>query len=255
MTIRIFAAILFLLANITQLYAQNNKPILVGVDGKYPPFSNVDIDGVLIGLDIELSMAICKKIKRTCNFVRYPWEDQLTALRAKKVDIVVAAVEINDQRRKLVDFSNPYLQIPSMIAVRKDTILLGVKNEDLQGAVLGVINSSTHALYAKTHLIQAKTKSYEQESDYFLDLANGQLDGIVGNAIIIDEWLTTPEGNNCCKMLGSLPYDNQINGEGFGIGVRKGEEKLLLKINGALRKLRESGKLKKIIHRNLPFLK
>ena len=250
----ILVAIVLFIASFGQASAQSGAPLRVGVDGKYPPFSHANIDGVLSGLDIDLALALCKSIKRTCNFAQYPFNDLLTALRAKKVDVVIGAIEINNQRRSQVEFSTPYLQIPSTMIVRKDSLLLDLKNEDLRDAKLGAINSSPHASYSTTHLPLAQLNLYKQDADFFLDLANGRIDGIIGNGILLSDWLATEEGTNCCKLLGTLPYDPQINGEGYGIAVDKDNPKLLTKLNGAIKSFKDKGRLPQIVHSYLPFL-
>ncbi len=236
-------------------YAKDDKEYLIGVDGTYPPFSHRNLDNEFIGFDIDIVDALCQTMKIKCTLVGYEWSNILAAVRGKKVDFAVASIDITGPRRKLVDYSDPYLQIPSAIVVQKDSILSGLDIEDLRNAQLGVLKSSPHGEYIRTHRPDTHTKLYENEAGYFVDLANRKLDGIVGNPVLLNDWLQTADGKNCCRMLGTLPHDDQINGEGFGIAVRKNSDKLLKQINKALKSIKKSGKYAKIVRTHLPFLK
>ncbi len=236
-------------------YAKDDKQYLIGVDGTYPPFSHRNLDNEFKGFDIDIANALCLTMKIKCTLVGFEWSNLLAAVRGKKVDFVIASVDITGPRRRLVDFSVPYLRIPSAIVVQKDSILSGLDIEDLRDAQLGVLKSSPHAEYIRTHRPDAHIKLYENKADYFVDLVNRKLDGIAGNPILLNDWLQTSDGKNCCRLLGTLPHDHQINGEGFGIAVEKNSDKLLKQINKALKSINKSGKYAKIMRTHLPFLK
>ncbi len=235
--------------------AQDKKEYSVGVDGTYPPFSHKTIDEKFVGFDIDIARTICASLKVKCKLASFKWSNLLAALRGKKVDFVVATIAITNARKELVNFSDPYIQIPSAIIVRNNSILSGIEVEDLRDAQFGVLKSSPHGEYIRVHRPKTHIKLYNSQAEYYVDLTNRQLDGIVGNPILLDAWLQTADGKACCRMLGTLPHDNQINGEGFAIAVEKKSEKLLKQINKALKTISRSGQLAKIQRTHLPFLK
>ncbi len=236
-------------------FAKNGKQLHFGVDGTYPPFSHRNLDGGFTGLEIDIANAVCKSLKVECSLVQFQWDNLVAALRAKKVDLVIATMRDSRENRKLVEFSIPYLQIPSAIIVRKDSILSGLDVEDLRDAQIGVIKSSPHGEYIRIHRPLTHLKLFENEKDYFVDLINKRLDGVIGNPVILDHWLHSIDGAGCCRMLGTLPIDPQINGEGFSIVVAKDNAKLLKKVNTALKSMRASGKSDQIIRSHLPYLR
>ena len=243
------------LAAISTATAQDKNEYRVGIDGTYPPFSHKTIDEEFVGFDIDITRAICKTLKVKCELVSFKWSNLLAALRGKKIDFVVATLAITNARKELVDFSNPYIQIPSAIVVRKNSILSGIDVEDLRDAQLGVLKSSPHGEYIRVHRPKTHIKLYDSQVEYYIDLTNRQLDGIVGNPILLDDWLQTADGKACCRMLGTLPHDSQINGEGFAIAVEKNSGQLLKQINKALETIAQSGQLAKIQRTHLPFRK
>ncbi len=251
----ILAASLLYLAFASASFAQSGNQLRVGIDSTYPPFSYRNIDGEYSGLDIDVANSVCKAMKSKCEFIQFEYEKLLAALRGGKIDLVVASVPITDQRLELVDFSDPYLQLPSMVLVRRDSIILGLSAEDMKNTQIGVVNSSPHGEYVRSHLPDANITQYENLADMFLDLANQRLDAIAGNGLLFHNWLQTADGKNCCKLLGALPYDPQINGEGVAIALRKNDKELKDRINKAIKSIKSSRRLAKITGNYLPFLK
>ncbi len=246
---------LFLAIGAIGANAQNVKEIRIGIDGTNPPFSHANIDGELSGLDIDLANSICKQMKVNCNFVRLNWDNIIPALRGDKIDLAIGAITINDQRLKLVDFSDPYLILPSVLITSTNSTLSGVSEDDLQFTKIGAMKSSIHAEFLRTHFPNVEIVVYDSAHQFFLDLANQRLDAVIGNSIQLHRWLATDEGVNCCRALGQLPVDTKINGRGFAIAVKKGRDELLARTNNALAALTKSQKLAKTIRVHLPFLK
>ena len=248
-------SVLVLLSLANLAVAKQAKPLRIGIDGTYPPYSHRDLDGEYSGYEIELVSALCKAMKTKCELVQYDWENLIAAVRGEKVDFAIGAIGINSKRLEFVTFSQPYLQIPSAVIVRKDSILSGLDVEDLSDAQFGVLKSSPHGEYLRTHLPDTHITLYENEASYFVDLANRKLDGVVGNPILLFNWLQSQDGQICCRMLGTFEHDPQINGEGFGIAIAKNDEKLLKKLNKALDKIHTSGRHSEILRAHLPYLK
>ncbi len=252
--VKIAFVFLLLSVNTSTLYAQNLAKLRIGVDGSNPPFAHQSLDGVFSGFDIEMASALCKKMKAQCSFIQLSWSKLIPALQAKEVDLVVASFRQNSKNSALVSFSNPYLLLPGMMVVRKDTILSGTNVEDLQSTQLGTLSSSSHAEYLRVHYRATHVNTYKSQPDLFKDLAQGKLDGVVGHPIVLGQWLNMPNAIACCRYLGSFPYDANINGNGLAIGVGNGREKLLAQINKALKAITKSGVLAKITKTHLPFL-
>ncbi len=227
-----------------QAAAQSGAVLRVGVDGAYPPFSHQRLDGTIAGFDIDITDALCRTMRTECELVAARWDNLIPALRGGKVDAVVASISISDERRELVDFSDPYYVMPSAIAVRQDTLISGTAPEDLAGSRLGAVTSTVHATYGEALLPDAEIALYDDAEDYRTDLANGRIDGVIDNPLILTRWIDgglAGDGGNCCKLLGTLAPDPAINGEGVAIAVRKGEDGLRQRINEALAKIIADG--------------
>ncbi|MBL0374853.1 ABC transporter substrate-binding protein [Rhizobium sp. KVB221] len=226
--------------------------ITIGTEGAYPPFNNLEADGTLTGFDVDIAKALCEEMKAECTFVTQDWDGIIPALQAKKFDAIVASMSITPERKEKVDFTNKYYNTPPAIAVPKDSTIAEATEAGLDGKVLGAQGSTTHSNYAEAHMKKSELKLYPTADEYKLDLANGRIDAAIDDVVVLSEWLKTADGA-CCKLLGTLPVDKQINGEGAGIAVRKGDDALREKLNAAIVAIRANGKYKEINAKYFPF--
>jgi len=251
--VRFIAAAALTVAGATGALAQAKewKEIRIGTEGAYPPFNNLESDGTLTGFDVDIAKALCEEMKAECTFVTQDWDGIIPALIAKKFDAIVASMSITAERKKQVDFSKKYYNTPPAIVVPKDSDIKEATPEALAGKTLGAQGSTTHSNYAEAHMKDAEVKLYPTADEYKLDIANGRIDAVIDDVVVLSEWLKTDDGA-CCKLLGTLPIDPVINGEGAGIAVRKGDP-LADKFTAAIAAIRKSGKYQEINAKYFPF--
>ncbi|MEK1926945.1 MAG: ABC transporter substrate-binding protein [Rhizobium giardinii] len=243
------AAVIALMAS-TAMAA--GEKIVIGTEGAYPPFNNLESDGSLTGFDIDIAKALCEEMKAECTFVTQDWDGIIPALISKKFDAIIASMSITAERKEKVDFTNKYYNTPPAIVVPKDSPITEATEDALAGKTLGAQSATTHSNYAEAHMKKSELKLYPTSEEYKLDIANGRIDGVVDDVVVLSEWLKTADGA-CCKLLGVLPTDPVINGEGAGIAVRKGDDALREKFNAAIDAIRKNGKYKEINDKYFPF--
>jgi polar amino acid transport system substrate-binding protein len=243
------AAVLALMAS-TAMAA--GEKIVIGTEGAYPPFNNLESDGSLTGFDIDIAKALCEEMKAECTFVTQDWDGIIPALISKKFDAIIASMSITAERKEKVDFTNKYYNTPPAIVVPKDSPITEATEDALDGKTLGAQSATTHSNYAEAHMKKSELKLYPTSEEYKLDIVNGRIDGVIDDVVVLSEWLKTADGA-CCKLLGTLPIDPVINGEGAGIAVRKGDDALREKLNAAIDAIRKNGKYKEINEKYFPF--
>ncbi|MCF6368406.1 ABC transporter substrate-binding protein [Rhizobium halophilum] len=229
--------------------AAAQEKIVIASEGAYPPFNSLETDGTLTGFDIDVARALCEEMKVECELVTNDWDGMIPALQAKKFDAIIASMSITPERLEQVDFSKKYYNTGPAIAVPKDSEITDV--EGLKGKTLGAQTSTTHANYAEKHMPESELKLYPTADEYKLDIQNGRIDGVIDDVVVLSEWVKSEEGA-CCKILTPLPIDVEINGEGAGIAVRKGDP-LADKFTAAIAAIRENGKYKEINDKYFDF--
>lgn len=224
--------------------------IVIGTDSTYPPFEYLDASGQFLGFDMDIGRALCAEMKVECSFVSQEWDGIIPALQAKKFDAILSSMSITPERKKLVDFTDKIYNTPPAIAIPKDSKVTSL--DDLKGKTIGAQTSTTHANYAEKHLPDTQLKLYPTADEYKLDIADGRVDAVIDDVVVLSEWVKSKDGA-CCKILKTLPVDKEINGEGAGIAVRKGDDALREKFNKAIAAIRANGTYKKIQDKYFDF--
>jgi polar amino acid transport system substrate-binding protein/arginine/ornithine transport system substrate-binding protein len=241
------AAALSLLSS--QSFAQPAK-LRVGVEGNYPPFSMIAPDGRLGGFDIDIANALCAEMKVECTFVQQEFDGMIPALNAKKFDFIVASMTITDARKKAVDFSDPYYDVPSRF-VAKAGAFPDHSPAALKGKRIVVLRNSPRAAYLAEHYKDSEIVLAGKETEVYMELAVGRADVAFGSSVVSGEaFLKKPEGKGFAQLGPAIRIGA---GSGVGIAVRKGDEALQAKINAALAALKANGGYKALADKYFDF--
>jgi polar amino acid transport system substrate-binding protein len=201
----------------------------VGTDASYPPFENVnEKTGKIEGFDIDLLEAIGKKIGFSIEPHNALFDTIFTALAYGQYDLVISASTITEERKKTVNFSNPYFVAGQVIVVRKADIGKIKTTADLAGKTIGVQLGTTGAEAARGIPNVKSVKDYPTAPEAFQALANGDVDAVVNdNVTSLSIILNSPKLN--LAVVGQ-PFTQEF----YGIAVRKECTDLLKKINQGL---------------------
>ncbi len=233
----------------TPSMAQAEK-LRVGVEGNYPPFSKIAPDGKLEGFDIDIANAVCAEMKAECTFVQQEFDGIIPALNAKKFDMIVASMTITEARKKSVDFSDPYYDVPSRF-VAKQGAFADHSAAALKGKKIVVLRNSPRAAYLAENYKESEIVLAGKETEVYMELAVGRADVAFGSSVVSGEaFLKKPEGKGFAQLGPSIRIGA---GSGVGIAVRKGEEALVGKINAALKAIKANGTYKKLSDKYFDF--
>jgi arginine/ornithine transport system substrate-binding protein len=246
------AACMALAAPIALAQAPDWKKIRIGVEGAYPPFSEVGTDGKLKGFDIDMAMALCAEMKAECTLVQQEWDGMIPALNARKFDAIIASMSATDERRRSVSFSDKYYNTPARLIARAG-LAMQASAEGLKGRRIGVQRSTIHDRFVTETFRQSEIVRYGKQDEVYLDLAAGRIDVAMGDAVAMDiGFLKTPQGKGFA-FFGPPYNDEKFFGSGSSIAVRKADEALAQKFNAAIRAIRANGMYKKIQDRYFDF--
>jgi len=216
----------------------------IATEGAYKPFNYVEPSGEIKGFDVDIAKAICEQMRVECELVIQDWDGMIPGLLAKKFDFIVASMSITAERKKAVNFSDPYYEEAGLFIAAEGANLVFTK-QGLKGKKIGVQRATTWANYLEAiYGGVVDIKFYDSVENHNLDLKSGRLDAALANGVYMGDWLKTPEGKGF-KVVGDPVRDTQYIGEGVGITIRKADGELLKKINAALKTVIDNGTHKK----------
>jgi arginine/ornithine transport system substrate-binding protein len=225
--------------------------VRVGVEGNYPPFSRLGADGKLTGFDIDIALAVCERIKAECTLVQQEWDGMIPALAARKFDMIVASMTISEERKKAVDFSDPYYDVPSRF-VAKAGAFKDHTAADFKGKKIIVLRNSPRAKYLAERYKDSELLLVNKETDIYLELAAGRGDVGFGSSVVSSEaFLKKPEGKGFVQVGSTVRLEGGAGG--VGIAFRKNDDALREKVNAALKAIKADGSYKRLADRYFDF--
>jgi polar amino acid transport system substrate-binding protein len=209
--------------------------LTVGSDTEFPPFESIE-KGKAVGFDVDLITEIATRIGiPKVDYQTAVFDTIFTALAAGKFDVVVSGVTIRADRKKTVDFSDPYYKSDLSLSV-SDSDAGTIKGvDDLSGEILGVQSGTTSETCAKS-VLKSKVKdirSYDTVPDAFTDMAAGRV-----GAVMIDY----PTAKQIIEKRGGSRIVQIVKtNEDYGIAVAKTNPDLRVAINKALGEMKDDG--------------
>jgi len=226
--------------------AKEWKVVRFGIEGAYPPFSKTEADGSLSGFDVDMANALCKEMQVKCKIVAQDWDGIIPSLLARKYDAIIAAMSITEERKQKVDFTGKYALIPNKFIAKKGAGLEFTK-AGLKGQKIGVQRATTHDRYLTDNYGESvEIVRYGSFDEAYLDLANGRIVAVLGDASALEEGVINQAGGEGYEFVGPSLTDPKWFGDGFGIAVRKQDKDLTKKLDAAILAVRASGEYKAI---------
>jgi ABC-type amino acid transport substrate-binding protein len=96
---------------------QEKKTLTVGLSADYIPMAYKDENDIIVGFDLDLIDIICKKLGLNYIVEDIPFDTLVSSLQLNKVDIGVSGFSPTKERKKVLDFSIPYLKGDMVVAI------------------------------------------------------------------------------------------------------------------------------------------
>ena len=215
-----------------------SRTIRIATEGAYPPFNYVE-NNEPAGFEVELGKAMCQAMRAACTFVLQDWDSMWSGLKEKRYDAIMSSLEITPERRHRYTFSKRYYRIPAALMGSKAAAVdAGGSSPDLASRSVGVVADSEFAGFLESNYRNADVRKFGKLEEANLDLLTGRLDYVLGDKIEVFKFLDSREGKTCCRFIADLPVDR---GEGFAVGLRKGDTALVALFDTAIERVIASG--------------
>ena len=222
-------------------YIKEKGKLLVGVTD-YAPMDYQDNTGKWIGFDADVARAVAEKLGVEVEFVEIDWDQKITELKTKKIDVIWNGMTVTDELGKEMDFSYSYAK-NSQVVVTKSTNLEAystVEKMKTAGAKIVVESGSAGETVANDTF----------EGNTIVDL-QGQMRALsevvagTSDVAIVDYTLAASKcGSGDFASLAIIP-GVEFEEEEFAVGIRKGSN-LTEALNAALVELYNDGTIEEI---------
>jgi polar amino acid transport system substrate-binding protein len=224
------------------------EKLRIATEGYYAPFNFYNESGELVGFDVDIGMALCKKMETECEFVQKDWGDLIPSLVNGDFDVILASMSITEEREKKVSFTISYYSNMLTFVGRADSGLK-LDNGSLKGKSVGTLRSTVSADYLAENFSEIMNiRLYDTQDAAFNDLTKGELDLVLGDNLPSYTWLQSEAGGGYAFIGEFIDIDDRI-----GIAVRQEDEALREKLNQALIAILEDGTYQEINDKYFPF--
>ena len=227
--------------------AKEWKQVVIATEGGYAPWNLTRPDGTLDGFEVELVKLLCGRLKLECRLQAQGWNGMLDALQAGKFDMVMDAISITEERKRVIAFSRPYASTPATFAAlkggalshlpgtgarlllsgdaRRDAAAIASLKLALKGKTIGIQSSTVYAKFIYQNFQDTSHISeYRMAAEHDFDLMAGRIDVVFDDATYFAS--LAPEPGRSEPIPTGPQLAGPVWGAGEGFGFRKSDPEL-----------------------------
>lgn len=216
--------------------------VSIAVFSDVTPLGYMDENNELTGIEVDIAKDLAEQLGVEVELVPTTNQNRIPYLLTEKVDLVIAAFSMTNERRKVVEFSDAYFRGGAVLVLNseneKTKDITDIRNmEGMKIAVSkGTMNDElATALAGDKNEIQR----YDNVSDVYMALTTGKADALVEDVALAGYTIQN-------DYPGLYTTGELLSVDVTGIGVRRGDQILLNWLNGYIFDLLSSGRMKTI---------
>jgi polar amino acid transport system substrate-binding protein len=212
-----------------------SKTIKIAIPTDYPPYGFVGPDMAPQGLDVAVAQLIAAKLGVKAELVPVTSANRIPYLQTKKADLVISTLGKNPDREKVINFSAAYAPFFQAVFAAKS---LNIKTwADLGGKSVAVTRGAMEDQeLAKVAPATLEYKRFEDNNATIAAFAAGQTQLLATSAAVAGNLMQRNPGLN-------TEYKLLLKDSPCYVGVMKGEDALLAKVNAIIAAAKAAGEL------------
>ncbi len=213
----------------------NRKPkLLMATNAAFPPYEYV-ANQKIEGIDPAIVRKIAETLGYELEIQDMAFDSVIAAVQSGKADIAASGITVTEERKKQVNFTLPYVVAKQVILVMKDSPIANAS--DLKGKRIGVQHGTTGDLYVSKNI--GEPQRFNNAPLAVGAMTAGKLDAVVIDGEPAEVFLS--QRSNIRMIAQPLTYEE------YAFAISKSNSRLLADFNTELKKLIESGEVKRII--------
>lgn len=146
--------------------------LVIATSPDFPPFENLEDDGSIVGIEIDILNLICEKLGVILEIQQMDFDSILPGLTAGKYDLGVSGFTATEERKQNSLFTDPYCLAAISIVVPEGS---AVKSKaDLAGKAISCQSGTTAENYCMANGLDYK--SFAANNDAQMALTTGKVD-------------------------------------------------------------------------------
>jgi len=220
---------------------KTNSALKVGVVSDLGMPFTILKDGRLIGFDIELGERFAAYVGKEFIPVDMQFGSMLASLSTNKIDIITCSLFVTDERKKQIDFSDPYYESGVSLIALKKNIAPAITDkmvvlDDIADKKIGIFTGTVQDAFIAQNYPKAEIFRFESTADLMMSVKSGKIDAVMMDLITGKLLLKrNPE-------LGILSED--VLSTPLGVGFNKRRSVLRDEFNAYLKEIRQDGTYK-----------
>ncbi len=229
---------------------ESSKTLVVGMELAYPPFEMTDDKGVPTGISVDLARAFAKYLNRKLVIKNIAWAGLIPSLKTGKVDIIISSMTITEERKKSIDFSDPYSRSYLSLLINKNSPVQNIQDLNVKGRKIAVKKGTTGHIYAQKNLPNAEIMVFDKENACVLEVVQGKADAFIYDQMTI--YKNWKKNRNTTRAV-LKPFQKDF--EYWGAAFKKGNNELREKANAFFKEFKKQGGFNKLAEKYLSDIK
>ena len=228
--------------------ASESKTLVMATSADYPPYEFIVLNDKneqqYVGIDVSVSEAIATDMGKELQVVNMDFDSLMAGLQKGDADIVLAAIEVTEERLEAADFSDPYYtDLPPMILVKADKAGEYTSIESFSGKSVGAQTGTTKADIVTNDMPGANLVALQLVTDLVNQLMYDKVDAVVVDGSVANQYVAENDDFVIAEASSELGA-----AEPYCVAVQKGDPKGLLPgINEAIAEINSENKIEEFI--------
>jgi len=226
--------LLAMLGILIPIVRADQNALVIGMELAFPPFEMLDSSGQPAGVSVDMAHAMGQYLNRPVRIENIPFDGLIPSLKTGKIDVIISSMTVTEDRKKSIDFTDPYLKMGLAILAAKNSDIQSINDVDKPGRNVVVKKGTTGNIYALQHFKNAKLLVLNDQSACAIEVSQGKADCFIYDQISVFENWKKYEATTRAILQ---PFTQ----EDWAMGIKKGNDALRTQINGFLKQFKESG--------------
>jgi len=243
----ILAALAVTVCGCSTIGGGNREPLRVGITPNFPPMIFMR-DGEVAGIEADLMRRLGRELGRPITVVSMPWNEQMDALSAGRIDIIMSGMSVTTARQVRIDFTTPWMTSGVGVLMRKadQQRFDSVESVLAFNGNVGVLADTTAHFFASRNLPRARIIRIASPADAAIQLRRRTVDLFLDDIPSV-AWQAASNEAELAVLMAVLEREQ------IAWGVRRGNTALRDEVNAVLARWEADGTTDRVIEAWIPY--